>query len=435
MAPRQFTGSEPPLPPLSRPGLAISTLPARRHHGARWLGAFLIILTLLAAGAYAAYAFVLNPASALPKSVDALDAAPMLHGEMLLTVDSDNRQIAGSSISFAADVDRTAPGLPARQLSIDLESPTVSLAGQIRLINSTIYAELTRVPTQYAAKYASVTDHWYSVTLDTLKTASASYGSSPEIMKNPPSLRQSFDVLAGTGILGMPSFAGFGFVDGKPVRQYVATIDRDALSNFIASFARAGGASSTTLSQATVAAKAMLATLSMSPVTISTDLLSGALRGVRGDLTVNMPSSQYVSSSNLTVHFSLTFDPSQNVSVSVPPGAIAEDAAITGAFGQTQTLDKNAKIQADIAQIRTAMEMYHQTSYAGGCTKSATVQALVSDLKSMSGMALCRDSSRAYLVAAPLLTTPSNGTASYYCADSTGKMTTLAKLPSGYVCK
>ena len=92
-------------------------------------------------------------------------------------------------------------------------------------------------------------------------------------------------------------------------------------------------------------------------------------------------------------------------------------------------------------------------TYFGACSKASDMNILENDVATNGSILYCKDSAKGYIVYAHVtgaranasigsgivpttgMGASSSGASGYYCIDSTGKSATLAKAPTGLVCK
>ncbi len=92
--------------------------------------------------------------------------------------------------------------------------------------------------------------------------------------------------------------------------------------------------------------------------------------------------------------------------------------------GSARNKAKDANIQANLAQIRTQMELIDAYS----CTNATIAQMLASvNTQNGTGVEACKNSPTAYCAYGQLVA----DTSKYYCVDSVGKATTTSTIPSG----
>ena len=437
-------GDLPPLPPLSR-SFDQAPMPARlpRRHSWKWLGVLAIIIVLLAGGAYAAYAFVFEPSIAIPSAVAGVDSAAKLHGELTLSLDAPGSSLDGSTLSLAVDTDRTVPLPYDSRVTIDAESSSGGVGGEIRLVNGVLYGEVTSLPPSFSNQMSQYTNHWYSVSLQTLWSAAASYGvatSSYASARTPSSIADAYARLQAAGVLTQPTFAGVTFADGKPVRTYTFTVNKDALLKLLTSaseLASTGSSTNDYLQSWAPIAESALAGTTFSPITISVDLFSGSLREISGSVTATSPTSQEAGQT-MTLHADLKYDDTQtDMTISAPAGAQSMDSYITSGVTQSKANSANISAQVTLNSIAEAMRShYSQTSsYSGECNTDATVKSSLASLTAAPASPICRDSAKSFVVAVLLSATSTTAKPVYFCTDSTRSVITLPKAPVGTVCK
>lgn len=407
------------LPPQSREFR--SRAPAR-HHPLKVIGIILAVVIVLGAGAYGVYAALLSPDRVLPPALASIDSSPQIRSTLVVAIDSDDKQINGSSLMVTNSLDRTDASSPVDDASITLSLAGIAASGEIRLINGILYGELTQVPPAYAAQYATYANRWYSVSLATLSSMSSS--TSQISMPKAISLTETYARLVQSGVLSNISLAGVGISQGQPVRTYSITVDKDALARYLSSTMASGIAS------------ALLANVDFSPLTITTDLISGVLRSFAWNVTVKSPATAYAPALSAVIHLSGTYDgASASFTVAEPTGASPLDGYFTKSLASTQAIDKNSRITSDVQQVRVALEMsYRNGRYADTC-QSANESLIAADVQASGSTVICHLNDISYSIAAKLLPTAATSSASYYCIDSNGKVATLLKPPSGTACK
>ena len=448
------------MPPHNLPNAFVppSSAVPRRPHSKKWLGIFLLVLVILAAGAYAAYAFVLNPQKTVSGAIVGLDSAKYIHATTQISLDTDIKQISGSSLTVISDLDRSNLDMVKTQAAIDFENSNLSIAIDTKVIDGKVYLRFRNVPdsalaTISALKLGSTTDSsvlknlWFSLSLDNLNKFADLYNFSPTSLTSITgnsgiSLSSGYESLKKAGVFTEPAFGGVKNVNGSFVRVYTVTINKELLADMIAS--RIVEAASSSLPATKITETRLLITnylnmLTISPITIYTSLLSGTLKGLEADLTVS--SISMISASPITIHFRSTYDDQLFTAVNAPDSFIPADSLINQSYEKyraTQSKMTDSAIQSQVSSIRSAMENYLATArnfkYTGGCSQ-ASVVAILADMNKSGSAAICRESPDAYLIAATLTATSSQAKPVYYCLDSLGGRGTFAKLPTGYRCK
>lgn len=105
-----------------------------------------------------------------------------------------------------------------------------------------------------------------------------------------------------------------------------------------------------------------------------------------------------------------------------------------GVLEDARKKGKDASIQDNIKGVHTLGELYYsqKRTFIGFCTAETGLKNTLAALTSLvaPGVPYCKDSARAYAVAAPLVTTTA-----FFCADNGGAETVLPSAPLGTVCK
>ena len=434
----------------------------------RWpviLSIVVVALLVVVGGAYAAYAIAVAPGNALPGTFAGIDNAKKAHSDLTITLASADKNLSGSSFSVSTDMDASLPGNTSTDsviaITAEASGQTLTFAGEIRLVNNVLYGELSTFPAAYNTYLSAIANRWYSLSVDSVKSLSTSYGvASSTVTRTHPSLGAVYAGLEEKGIFSNTSFVGIVKHNGQFVRKYSLTVDKKALAGYIQAVyatALANATSTSAVSAYSAAAGQELTTMldqvTFQPILIYTTLFGGALSGVDAGVTVTPPvaangSSSMVptASTPLTINFVYNYDGSRSdITIVAPVGASSLDAylknslaAMNGGMSKAQANGTDARIISDIQQIRTEKEVQYDghTYNQGACASDKLMVTLASDIKSKGSALICRESSSAYALAAKL-TAPAatTGAAQYFCIDSTGQTAYLAKVPTTTICK
>ncbi len=418
------------VPPQFRgPTVPLSVPPVRHSH---WLAIVVLIVIILVAGGWAAYAFMLDPQAALSQSIAAADSAQKMHSSMVVTVESDIPYFSGAQLSISGDVVKHPLQLPDTSIAIDITSPNFSAAGELRSVDSVLYGKATKIP-PFLATTAHISDTWYSLTLDTIRSMQGSYNVNvdPTVLAKASSLTALNEKLAASGAVTSTILDGIGREEGVFVKRYTVTIDKEALVRALLSLSNDGSLTQYK-EQADALIKSMISNVDVGPVHVAARLFSGSLYSVSGDIAVQ------VQDKYLRIHYVLSYDDTRtDLAVTAPTGATSLDSFLKQSLIDARSKGVQARIMATVSQSRAAAEIYFDKahSYKGVCASPVNMKALLDDIKTASGSdPVCRDSATAYMMTAKL---PSIGTTtpSYYCVDSTGLTKTLSKIPTGMTCK
>ena len=132
-----------------------------------------------------------------------------------------------------------------------------------------------------------------------------------------------------------------------------------------------------------------------------------------------------------SVAFDINFDSfGQPVTITTPVGA----KSLMSLIQDAQKKMKDTKIQANLTAVKTRAELYYSVkrTYLGLCSADAGLKTQFASLTNLAspGGVYCKDSARAFAVAAEL-TTPQ----SVACVDNTNSVTLMPALPTALACK
>ncbi len=239
-----------------------------------WLVMLIIIIAL---GAYAALAFIIQPEDAIANAIKKIATTEKLHSDVQVNLISEKDATGSASLKVVTDADHTPGDLKIRTIG-SLSYPMFSGEIEVRIFDDMIFARALKLPDSLGPYSEIVGTRWYSVSIDTLKKAATEYASSPEVTKvNVPTLDGAYKMLMDSGIVSEVRFAGVSKADSGFVRNYVVEINKNAYKEGVAEVSGAVGAKNLYAAIVT----SLLNSLSIEPITISTSLISGSLREVK----------------------------------------------------------------------------------------------------------------------------------------------------------
>lgn len=471
-----------PLPPSTRPNLHFSNSRGGSHIGL-FVTLFIVLIILGAVGYL--YFYILNPERAIPQAIGNYLDSNKIRSDFNFNIYSGNGQFSTTTLVFVHTHDRTNPDDVRNQTDIDVRSGSYRISGEVRLIGNSFYAQVTRLNHPILENMGIKLKKWYSLPLSKANSLSSDIGLDASMFP-----REQFtsvvDAYARLHVLGVISdfkFVGFSFVQGKPVRRYSMTINKEPLVDAILSY---------TLSSVETRDMiiAQVGSIDFKPIIVSTELLSGSLVQVTGGINVDVPETQLGKADSIKVRGVLTYDdalsedlavntptkvvaytsptnsrPNQTTAPQTPPSAplvedptyatyvppetdpyapLAQDPYIPPdlppeaeyvpppVYGTADVASKNSSLQVAINNSRTAITASFTSGYSGACS-SAVVQPYFDQIMSLGSVPICMDTPATYFLLAPLAS--ADDTESFYCVDSVGNIGVVYSIPSGGSCK
>lgn len=452
--------SQIPKPPVVAmpPAFFNNNFLAQSQSHSHWKMIIAIVFLVIVAGgvgAYAGYTYMFSPDRSILPAIGKIDSAKLIHSGVKISLDSSDLMFNGSSLSVATDVDRSFDSSESVKagVAVDLVNPSLSASAELRFIDNVIYGRISKFPALYASYLSGVGNKWYSISLDTIKTAGASYGvASTTSQIKPVSPSEVYNRLVSASVLKDQKLVGIKSYSGSYVRQYSITIDKNALAKLTDSVPSIGQQNAYE-EQAKALAKEQMNQIVISPILINLDLWSGSLRSIETSISYS-PTAKDPVAKAMTIKLLLTYDDSmKSLSIDIPEGVMAMDSYVKESLEpkDDKTKDKINAIISSTSQIGLAMKSYYASktvkSYAGGCKTSTDIKTLSDSIRTNGSIFTCRDSAKTYIVYSSIsaisaistssisMSAISTSTQSYFCVDSAGTATTTKKAPTGFVCK
>lgn len=410
---QQYT---PPTPPPYIPRNAYPA-PKKSHKG---LFAFLFILLILILGAgYAAYVWVLHPENTVKDIISNIQSAPIISTNTKINIVAKDRLTY--NVSLSVDVDKSTKNSLKAQALFDVDSSEFSAGLEARYLNETAYAQITSYPKGYDAILKNIANKWYSLAIKGVKEINTT---------------GLYEKILASGTFTGIHFKGVALDGTNIVRNYTIDINPEIFNkNNTAKYGTSLSASS--IPYADIAgsyARNLPESAQVSPLAISVDMFSGALRQMSLSITDTKSSAK--------INIITKYDGSKSeTSIEAPDGAQSIQSLLNGFMSSTQdsiatarARGADARIKADVSNMRVISELYFDkgNTYVGNCT-SPDAKAVVDDIKSNQSLLKCSATKTAYVLYAILPS--STSTPIYFCADSTGIVKELSKAPTGIVCK
>ena len=250
---------------------------AKRHIFLKLIFWLVMLIIIVAIGAYAALAFIIKPEDAIANAIKKIGTAEKLHSDLTVNLISEKDTATSASLKVITDADHSPGDLKIRTVG-SLSYPMFSGEIEVRIFDDMIFARALKLPDSLGMYSEIVGTRWYSVSIDTLKKAASEYASSAEVTKvNVPTLDGAYKMLMDSGIVSEARFAGISKTSAGFVRKYVVEINKNKYLEGIEDVSGAVG----TKNPYAALGKSILSSISIEPITFSTSLISGSLREVK----------------------------------------------------------------------------------------------------------------------------------------------------------
>jgi hypothetical protein len=427
----------------------------------------LILLVLASGGAYAYYSgvFVTLP-SLTSEAIDGAKVATSATYDTTISIDFSEIKSMTSSVSSLLSPSLSANKIivttkgsydvsdknnPKSSSVISVDLGALSLEAEIRALDKTLYAEITKVPdafsvgiSMFVPNFSSYVNKWFSFPL----TSQSGQG-----MNNPLASLSPIDTSLTDKITGEQKdylykmFRDAHFIKavkklspeiitGELSYHFTFDLDRAGISSYLQSlqdYVKTIGKDNSSLSAFD---------------TTSFDKSLDQVKNFTGEIWIGRSDKLL---HKVVVNFAVQPDVTKNENVKIsivgimsgwnqPVSIVAPDESIpfadlmSSAFNQkTQENGKEATIKADLSNLRAQAELFYDSNnfntYSGFCT-SKELKTARKNIEDNGGTGfVCKDGTTKYAIGVKLPSTPG-----YWCVDSTGVSNATTTLPISTVC-
>jgi hypothetical protein len=178
---------------------------------------------------------------------------------------------------------------------VSFNYPMFTGSFEVRIIDKVLFGRVVTLPVSLKSYESYVGNGWYSLSLDSLEeTASNKFmassslltaGNASALKGEVPNFSDIYDKLMKSGVVSSLTFSGISNSSSGLVRNYVMKIDKDALIDKVKNVEGIKGNPYASMGES------MIGSVSISPIVISTSLVSGSLRSISFDVQSDQPAS------------------------------------------------------------------------------------------------------------------------------------------------